>query len=304
MAQATLLNPGALQNLELLARQVVEGFIIGLHRSPFHGFSAEFAEHKTYNAGEPLRHVDWKVYGRTDKLFSKRFEEETNLRCCIAIDESASMAFGESARQVSKYQFSLVAAAALLQLLRRQLDAASLAFFADNLHELTDSRSALRHYRQLTTMLEARLQAPPTGRGTSIAAVLHELADRLPRRSLVIVFTDTLEAGNDLSGVQDALQHLRFNKHEVIVFQVLDRHKERDFHFENRPYEFEDPETGERVRVQAGQAREAYLEALHAHLEKLRNYAHQNRIDLTEVSIDEPVEDVLRRFLARRRVLM
>ncbi len=304
MAQATLLHPGALQNLELLARQVVEGFIIGLHRSPFHGFSAEFAEHRLYNAGEPLRHVDWKVYGRTDKLFSKRFEEETNLRCSIAIDESASMHFPETTGQITKYQFSLVAAAALLQLLRRQLDAASLGFFADGLHDLTDSRSALRHYRQLTTILETRLHQPPSAKSTSIAAVLHELADRLPRRSLVVVFTDTLEADNNLAGVRDALQHLRFNKHEVILFQVLDRQREREFIFENRPYEFEDPETGERVRVQAGQAREAYLKALNAHLTQLRNYALQNRIDLTEVDIAEPVEEVLRRFLARRSVLM
>ncbi len=301
MAQATLLHPGALQNLELLARQVVEGFIIGLHRSPLHGFSAEFAEHRLYNAGEPLRHVDWKVYGRTDKLFSKRFEEETNLRCSIAIDESASMHFPETTGQITKYQFSLVAAAALLQLLRRQLDAASLGFFADGLHDLTDSRSA---HRQLTTILETRLHQPPSAKSTSIAAVLHELADRLPRRSLVVVFTDTLEADNNLAGVRDALQHLRFNKHEVILFQVLDRQREREFIFENRPYEFEDPETGERVRVQAGQAREAYLKALNAHLTQLRNYALQNRIDLTEVDIAEPVEEVLRRFLARRSVLM
>ncbi len=304
MAQATLLHPGALQNLELLTRQVVEGFIIGLHRSPFHGFSAEFAEHRLYNAGEPLRHVDWKVFGRTDKLFSKRFEEETNLRCCIAIDESASMAFPQSESQVSKYQFSLVAAAALLQLLRRQLDAASLGFFTAAVHELTAARSAPRHYQQLISMLEARLQQLPTGRSTSIAASLHALADRLPRRSLVVVFTDTLEADNYLSGVQDALQHLRFNKHEVIVFQVLDGPKEREFAFENRPYEFEDPETGERVRVQAGQVREAYLAALNSHLEQLRSYTLQNRIDLTEVDIAEPVEDVLRRFLSRRRLLM
>lgn len=304
MAQATFLHPGALQNLELLARQVVEGFIIGLHRSPFHGFSAEFAEHKLYNVGEPLRHVDWKVYGRTDKLFSKRFEEETNLRCCIAIDESASMNFPQSETQLSKYQFSLVAAAALLQLLRRQLDAASLAFFTDGLREVTEARSALRHYRQLTTMLEARIQQPPTARGTSIASVLHELADRLPRRSLVVVFTDTLENDGNLGGVRDALQHLRFNKHEVLLFQVLHQKQEREFLFENRPYEFEDPETGERIRVQAAQARETYLQAMNEHLTQLRSFALQNRIDLAEVDIAEPVEEVLRRFLARRQVLM
>ncbi len=304
MTQATLLQPGVLHNLELLTRQVMEGFIIGLHRSPFHGFSAEFAEHRLYNAGEPLRHVDWKVFGRTDKLFSKRFEEETNLRCCIAIDESASMAFPENSVHVTKYQFALVAAGALLQLLRRQLDAASLGFFTDDVHQLTAARSAPRHYQQLISMLENRLHQPPTGRSTSIGASLHALADRLPRRSLVVVFTDTLEADNNLLGVQDALQHLRFNKHEVIVFQVLDGQKERQFAFENRPYEFVDPETGETVRVQAAQAREAYLQALNSHLAQLRNYTLQNRIDLAEVDIAEPVEDVLRRFLARRRLLM
>ncbi|RYD51710.1 MAG: DUF58 domain-containing protein [Sphingobacteriales bacterium] len=303
MAQATLLHPGALQNLELLARQVVEGFIIGLHRSPFHGFSAEFAEHRLYNAGEPLRHVDWKVFGRTDRLFSKRYEEETNLRCCIAIDTSASMAFPETGPQVSKYQFSLVAAAAMLQLLKRQLDATSLAFFDAGLQTLTDARSAPRHYQQLTAQLEARLQMPPEARHTSIAAALHELAERLPRRMLVMVFTDTLEGNSNLGAVQDALQHLRFNKHEVIVFQVLDRKREQEFLFENRPYEFEDPETGAKVRVQPAQVREAYLSGMSGYLDAFRNYCLQNRIDLAEADIAEPVEAVLRTFLSRRSVL-
>ena len=299
-----LLSPGALQNLELLARQVVEGFIIGLHKSPFHGFSAEFAEHRLYNSGDPLRHVDWKVYGRTDKLFLKRFEEETNLRCCIALDISASMHFPQESGRLSKYQFSAVAAAALFQLLRRQLDAGGLAFFGAGVESLSPVRSSPRHYQQLTLELQRTLSQPWAGGGTALADSLHELAERLHQRSLVIIFTDGLEGQGDLAGVQAALQHLRFRKHEVILFQVLDGQRERRFDFENRPLEFEDAETGERVRVQPQQVREQYLRSLHAFEKEMRDYCLANRIDLVEVDLEAPVEAVLRAFLARRARLM
>ena len=304
MQSPVLLSPGALQNLELLARQVVEGFIIGLHKSPFHGFSAEFAEHRLYNSGDPLRHVDWKVYGRTDKLFLKRFEEETNLRCCIALDNSASMHFPQVANQISKYQFSVVAAAALFQLLRRQLDAGGLAFFGAGVESLSPVRSSPRHYQQLTLQLQHALSQPPAGGSTALANSLHELAERLHQRSLVIVFTDGLEGQGSLTEVQAALQHLRFRKHEVIVFQVLDGKLERQFNFENRPFEFEDAETGERVRVQPQQVRAQYLESLHVFETELRDYCLANRIDLIAVDLQESVEAVLRTFLARRTKML
>ncbi len=304
MQSPALLSPGALQNLELLARQVVEGFIIGLHKSPFHGFSAEFAEHRLYNSGDPLRHVDWKVYGRTDKLFLKRFEEETNLRCCIALDTSASMHFPQEAGKLSKYQFSVVAAAALFQMLRRQLDAGGLALFGNGVESLSPVRSSPRHYQQLTLQLQQSLTQVPAGGGTALAGSLHELAERLHQRSLVIVFTDGLEGQGSLTEVQAALQHLRFRKHEVILFQVLDGKLERRFDFENRPLEFEDAETGERIRVQPQQVREQYLASLHAFEKELRDYCLSNRIDLVEVDLQQSVEAVLRAFLARRAKLM
>ncbi len=304
MQSPALLSPGALQNLELLARQVVEGFIIGLHKSPFHGFSAEFAEHRLYNSGDPLRHVDWKVYGRTDKLFLKRFEEETNLRCCIALDTSASMHFPQAADRLSKFQFSVVAAAALLQLLRRQLDAGGLAFFGNGVEHLSPVRSSPRHYQQLTSTLQDALSRPPAGGGTALAGSLHELAERLHQRSLVVIFTDGLEGAGRLEEVQAALQHLRFRKHEVILFQVLDGKLERRFDFENRPLEFEDAETGEKVRVQPQQVRGHYLAALQQFERELRDYCLANRIDLTAVDLQAPVEAVLRAFLARRAKLL
>jgi uncharacterized protein (DUF58 family) len=301
---AQLLHPAALQNLELLARQVVEGFIIGLHKSPFHGFSVEFAEHRLYNVGDPLRHVDWKVYGRTDKLFVKRFEEETNLRCCLAIDVSSSMHFPQDKNRVSKLQFATVASAALLQLLKRQLDASALALFDEGLQTLTDCRSSHRHYRVLTAELERLLSLTPENRTTNAAAALHEIADRLHQRSLVIIFTDGLESGADADAFFAALQHLRHNKHEIILFHILDRSLEREFQFENRPYEFVDLESGEKLRIQPTQVREAYLSGMKAFEQDFEDRCHQYRIDRVSVDLTEPVETVLHAFLARRNKLL
>ncbi len=301
---AQLLHPAALQNLELLARQVVEGFIIGLHKSPFHGFSVEFAEHRLYNPGDPLRHVDWRVFGRTDKLFVKRFEEETNLRCCLALDISSSMHFPQETDRVSKLQFGVVASAALLQLLKRQLDAAALALFDDGLQSLTDCRSSHRHFRVLTTELERLLTAAPVRTTTDAAAALHEIADRLHQRSLVVIFTDGLESKPDPDAFFAALQHLRHNKHEVILFHILDRKLEREFGFENRPYEFVDLESGETLRVQPAQVRDTYLQQLRAFERDFEDRCHAHRIDRVAVDLTEPVDAVLHAFLARRNKLL
>ena len=227
-------------NLELLARQVVEGFIIGLHKSPFHGFSVEFAEHRLYNQGDPLRHIDWRVFGRTDKLFIKRFEEETNLRCCIAIDTSSSMQYPQDNTKISKLQFSCVAAAALLQLLKRQLDASSLALFDKDINYFSDCRSAHSHYRMLTNELASTINISTQNVSTNAAGALHLIAEKMHKRSLVIVFSDMMDDTEHIDDLFSALQHLRYNKHEVILFHVVDGAMELQFEFENRPYEFVD----------------------------------------------------------------
>jgi len=219
-------------NLELLAKQVVEGFIIGLHKSPFHGFSVEFAEHRLYNEGESTKDIDWKVYARTDKMFIKKFEEETNLRCQMVIDISSSMYFPAD-KSFNKLKFSALSSAALMNLLRRQRDAFGLSVFADKLYENTRCKSSNTHYQYLLSILDGVLKDNKNNRPTAAAENLHILADSLHKRSLVIIFSDMFENMAESKELFDALQHLRYAKHEVILFHTVDKSLEIDFNYEN-----------------------------------------------------------------------
>ena len=210
-------------NLELLANQVVEGFIIGLHKSPFHGFSVEFAEHRLYNPGESTRNIDWKIFARTDRLYLKKFEEETNLRCQIVIDASSSMQYPYlSADQDgwNKMRFSVLAAASLMNLLRKQRDAFGLSIFDDHLRIHTPSKSSHTHYRLMLNHLEQLVRQPLLNKTTSAAQSLHQIADSIHKRSMVIIFSDMLESSGE-DEIFGALQHLKHNKHEVVLFHVL-----------------------------------------------------------------------------------
>ncbi len=302
MAQTQLhISPQALfDNLELLARQAVEGFIIGLHKSPFHGFSVEFAEHRLYNAGDPLRHVDWRVYGRTEKLFVKRFEEETNLRCCLMLDTSSSMMFPKDTEQVNKLQFACFAAAALLQMLRRQLDAAAIALFDESVHYLSDCRSAHSHYRNLTLRLEQLLHHESTQKNTQASSAIHQIAEQIHRRSLVVIFSDMMEDGQGTDTLFSALQHLRYNKHEVILFHIVDGARELDFEYENRPYEFVDLESGERTKLQPAQMAAQYRKEMAEWQQLFSDKCHQYGIDRVTVDLRQDVSAVLHAFLLKR----
>ncbi|OJV54877.1 MAG: hypothetical protein BGO31_16155 [Bacteroidetes bacterium 43-16] len=289
-------------NLELLAKQVVEGFIIGLHKSPFHGFSVEFAEHRVYNAGDNLRHIDWKVFARRDKMFIKKFEEETNLRCRIAIDISRSMSFPETG--ISKIQFACLGAASIMQLLRKQLDAAGLSLFADKVYWSSPLKSSERHHKSLIVEMERLLAQDLTHSNTNLPDVLHEIAETSPQRSLVILFSDFMD---DISREQDfytALQHLKFSKQEVIIFQVGDGKKEWDFEFENRPYEFVDLETQARIRLKPAEVKVQYLEALNAYHKRLEQQCLKFGIDLIRCDIHTDMEHILQSYLIRRNKLM
>lgn len=298
--QLTLTPQALFDNLELLASQAVEGFIIGLHKSPFHGFSVEFAEHRLYNAGDPLRHVDWRVFGRTGKLFVKRFEEETNLRCCVMIDTSSSMMFPGDPARLNKLQYACFAAAAVLQMLRRQLDAASLAFFDETVYERSECRSSGTHFRYLNARLEGLLSADTRQRGTNAAAALHQIADQMHRRSLVVVFSDLMEDGREAEDLFAALQHLRYNKHEVILFHITEGEQELDFSFENRPYEFVDLESGARTRLQPAQIRDEYRRSMGAWQQVFEDRCHQYGIDRVAVDMRADVSAVLHAFLLKR----
>jgi uncharacterized protein (DUF58 family) len=293
-----------IEQLELLARQVVEGFIIGLHKSPFHGFSVEFAEHRLYNPGDMLRHIDWRVYGRTDKLFVKRFEEETNLRCCLVVDTSSSMLFPQDEKKLNKLQFSCLASASLLQLLKRQLDAAALALFDDDVYYFSQCRSAYSHYRRLTAQLEKTLQIETTNKQTNAAKALHRVADQMHKRSLIVVFSDMMDDADNIEELFSAMQHLRYNKHEVILFHVTEGKQELAFEFENRPYEFVDMESGDRIKLQPQQVREEYATRMKAYQQMIEDRCHQYQIDRVAVDLSEPVEQVLYSFLLKRNKLL
>ncbi|MEM7101813.1 MAG: DUF58 domain-containing protein [Bacteroidota bacterium] len=289
-------------NLELLARQVVEGFIIGLHKSPFHGFSVEFAEHRLYNQGESTKNIDWKVFARTNKLFSKRYEEETNLRCQIVIDASSSMYFPfESAKkgELNKLQFSALAAAALMNLLKKQRDAFGLSVFTDGVDRHTRVKSSTAHYKLLLTYIDQLLQNPQNNLPTNAASSLHEIADSIHRRSLIIIFSDMFEH-EDPEKLFSALQHLKHNKHEVILFHVVDKSKEVQFEFENRPYMFIDLETGEKVRLQPNQVKDYYVDQMRTFIDKLAMKCLQYKIEFVEADINQGFRQVLMPYLVKR----
>ena len=224
-------------HVEFVAKQVVEGFITGIHKSPMHGFSVEFAEHRPYNTGEPIRHIDWKLYARTDKLFVKQYEEETNLRCQLVIDNSSSMYFPKRQKytlaQPNKVFFAVYAAAVLMQVFKSQRDAVGLSLFSDKLELQTRARGGDAHHKMIYRELEKVLQ--PIGddvqRQSMVTDTLHQIAEQIHRRSLVIIFSDMLETSSNLDELLLALGHLRHNKHEVVLFHTFDTQLEYDFAF-------------------------------------------------------------------------
>ncbi|MCB0654561.1 MAG: DUF58 domain-containing protein [Saprospiraceae bacterium] len=294
----------SLNNLELLANQVVEGFIIGLHKSPFHGFSVEFAEHRLYNQGESTKDIDWKVFARTDKLFSKRFEEETNLRCQIVIDTSSSMYFPELERSdgmpFNKIQFSILGAASMMNLLRRQRDAFGLSLFDKDVIQHTPAKSSMAHYKLLLTYLEKSYQDHQTLKRTSAAQSLHQIADSIHRRSLVMVFSDMFESEENLQELFGALQHLKHNKHEVIVFHVHDKDKELEFNYDNRPHLFVDLETGEKIRLQPKDVSRTYREHMDRFIHDIKMKCLQYKIDFVEADIHAGYAPILSSYLVKR----
>lgn len=293
-------------NLELLARQVVEGFIVGMHRSPFHGFSVEFAEHRLYNSGEGTRNIDWKVYARTDKLFVKRFEEETNLRCQIVVDASSTMYYPWDDKNPGKFKylnkfcFAAQSASALMYALKRQRDAFGLTLFDDDIRVSTNCKSTTQHYQQLLSFLAEKIENPELNHPTDLASCLHKVADATHRRSLVIIFTDVMERVEDADQLFSALQHLKHNKHEVILFHVTDKRKELDFEFENRPYVFVDMESGEQVRLQPNQVKEFYTKQVTAFTDQLKMRCLQYKIDFVEADINRGFAPILQTLMVKR----
>lgn len=291
-------------HLELLANQIVEGFISGMHKSPFHGFSSEFAEHKVYNAGESTRHIDWKLFAKTDRLYTKRFEEETNLRCHIILDNSSSMHYPElkGGEQFfkNKIGFSVLASAVLMDLLKRQRDAVGLSVYSDNYEYYAPEKGSGRHHRMLLDKLEGVLKAPGTAKSTNTVTFLHQIAQKMHRRSMIILFTDLLQPDED-EELFRALQHLKHDKHNVILFHVIDRKTEFSFDFDNAPRKFIDMETGEQVNLFAENVKQEYEKLTSAYFKKITNTCIQYRIKYVPVSVDENFEKIMTTYLVEKQ---
>ncbi len=288
-------------SLELLAKQVVEGFITGLHKSPFHGFSVEFSEHRLYNTGESTKNIDWKLYGKTDKLFVKRYEEETNLRCRIIIDTSSSMLFPYKEKKIqSKLGFSVFGAAALIYLLRKQRDAVGLSFFSEEIELHTQPKMSSSHNRLLFSRLNNLLTGNnPLNKKTYPAKLLHLISEQIHKRSLVVIFSDMF-GYEEPEKLFAALQHLKHNKHEVILFHVTDRKHEQDFLYNNRPFKFVDMESGEIIKLNPNEIRSSYTKSSKSYIEKLKLKCGQYKIDFVEADINSDFKDVLIPYLIKR----
>ncbi len=293
-----------IRNLEFKAKEIVSGFLIGQHKSPLHGYSVEFAEHKMYNMGESVRHIDWKLYGRTDKLYQKKYEEETNLRCQIVIDTSSSMHYPKG-KLTNKLSFSVYSAAALMQLMIQQRDGVGLSLCSSKIDKHFSAKLNHAHiqylYLQLSALLEDNQKVFST---TDIAGALHQLAEVLNKRSLVIIFSDMMQNVENMDDIFSALLHLKHRKHDIIVYHTLAYSEELNFDFDTRPYQFIDMETKEVVKVNVPEIKEFYLNSMNAFYHQLRDKCTQYKIDFVPADINENCYQVLQSYLIKRNKII
>ena len=279
-----------LGTLELKARMVVEGFIAGLHKSPYHGFSVEFSEHRQYMAGDDFKYIDWKVYGKTDRFYVKQFEEETNLKAYLLLDCSASMAYQSG--EVSKFQYATLLAASLAYLLMRQRDAVGLVTFDETIRRLLPARSV----KTYLPLLLAELDRTRPANSTAIVPTLHEMAERIKRRSLIMLCSDLYE--DNVEGIIQGLKHFRHRKHEVIVFHILDP-REIDFNFKEDAI-FQDLESGEKLSTQPIHIRKEYHRLMQEYMSRLKKACRENQVDYVLLTTDVPFDLALTQYLQKR----
>ena len=304
-----MINPSEIQsseikNLELLAKNVVEGFITGMHKSPFHGFSVEFSEHKLYNKGESTRHIDWKLFAKTEKLYTKKYEEETNLRCHIIIDNSASMHYPEVKTQrldnLNKIGFSAIAAAALMEILKKQRDAVGLSIYSDTYEYYAPEKGSERHRKMILHQLEQLLTSQSKA-NTDTYQYLHEIAEKIHRRSLIFLFTDMFQTTKKEEELFEALRHLKYNKHEVVLFHTYDAETELNFNFDNAPKKYVDVETGESLNLYAENIQQNYQKEIDAYFKSLKFKCLQYKVDYVHVDIKKGYNAILTAYLLQRR---
>jgi len=296
---------GGFTNLDFLAKQVVEGFISGMHKSPFHGFSAEFAEHKVYNQGESTRHIDWKLYAKTDKLYTKQYDDETNLRCHFVLDNSPSMHYpqlkSQNIEHYNKIGFSSLAITCLLQLLKKQRDAFGLSIYNQDYQYYAPEKGSDRHYAMIVEQLNNAVLEKSNSNSTETYKILHEIAEKLRKRSLIVLFSDMFQTTEDDEKIFEALQHLKYNKHEVILFHTLDHNTEIDLQFGTKPQRFIDVETGKHIDIFAENAKENYAKAMLSFTNNLKTECMKYRIKYYPVNIRERFHKILLQFLIERQ---
>ncbi|TBV28021.1 DUF58 domain-containing protein [Meridianimaribacter sp. CL38] len=302
--QQELNKTGGFKNLELLAKQVVEGFIAGMHKSPFHGFSAEFAEHKIYNQGESTKHIDWKLYAKTDKLFTKRYDEETNLRCHLIVDNSSSMHFPKlssfSIDSLNKIAFSALASASLMHILKKQRDAVGLSIYSDAYDYYAPEKGSERHHQMLLHQLSDMVNSRPLNKQTETYTYLHQIAEKIHRRSLIFFFTDMFQTSTDEVKLFEALRHLKHNKHEVVLFHIFDGKKELEFDFDNTPKRFIDVETGEYINLYPDSIKDDYETSVKKYFNDIRLKCGQYQIKYVEADINKDFDKILTTYMIER----
>ncbi len=278
--------------MALRARLVVEGYIIGQHKSPYHGFSVEFAEHRAYGPGDEIRHVDWKLYGKTDRYYVKQYEEETNLKVYILLDISRSMKY--TSKTVSKLDYASYLSAALSYLMLNQRDGTGLILFDEKIQTFIPPRSTSSH---LNTILK-HLEKPKLGSDTEIGSVLHEMAERIKKRGLIILISDLMD---DQESVLSGLKHFRHNKQEVILFHILDR-KELDFDFNART-RFKDMESGSLLTTEPWQIKSSYKKRIQLLQHEYKKQCRKQLIDYVPLFTDQSLDIALNSYLNKRQKL-
>ncbi|HET8838916.1 MAG TPA: DUF58 domain-containing protein [Flavobacteriaceae bacterium] len=292
-------------NIELLANQVVEGFISGMHKSPFHGFSAEFAEHKIYNSGESTKHIDWKLFAKTDKLYTKRYEEETNLRAHLILDNSASMHYPPIKKMgidnLNKIGFSALAAACLMNILKKQRDAVGLSIYSENYDYYAPEKGSERHHQMLLDILNKTASTKVGTRQTETYENLHLIAEKIKRRSLIFLFSDMFQTSQAEEKLFEALRHLKYNKHEVVLFHTYDGTRELNFDFDNTPKRYVDVETGEHINLYPENIKENYEKAVSSYFKVLQLKCAQYKIKYVPADISKSFNKILMTYMIERQ---
>lgn len=292
-------------NLNILANQIVEGFMAGMHKSPFHGHSAEFNEHRLYNKGDSTKFIDWKLYARTDKLYTKKYEDETNLRCHFILDCSSSMHYPKvknfDSENMSKYTFSSLSVLAIINILLKQNDSFGLSLFSNQIDFNITEKASYNQLQIITQQLENFFDKQIDSKTTNTLKSLHYIAENLKRRSLVFIFSDMLQNQSQNDDVFEALRHLKYNKHQVILFHTTDFDKEINFDFSEFPRRFVDVETQQKIDLYPDLVKEDYKSLAQSFKAELLNMCMQYKIKYVNADINKGFEKILQTYLLEKQ---